>query len=66
MILGQSAKDELEALKGDQIFGLTGDENGIVYERGSGRKFSSGETLIPLPGERFYLRGIEKSNGIEG
>ncbi len=61
----QEASKELLKHVGEDIIGMTGDENGVVYERGTGTVFRSGETLTPPEGEKFILRDIESSDGEE-
>jgi len=61
----QKASIELLKHGGKDIISITGNENGVVYERGSGRVFRSGESLTPPEGEKFILRSIESSDGEE-
>ena len=57
---------KLSELKGQEIFGLSGDNQGIVRERSTVRISNSKlDTLRPIDGERFFLKGLEESLGDE-
>ena len=63
----QDVSAELENQVGQEIFGISGDDEGIVVERGSGRKSNNKSDLLLVPSsdERFFLKGIEESSGNE-
>lgn len=52
----QKVKGDLKNLIGQEISSIKADDNGNVHER---TVFTTGQSLVPIQGETFLLKGIE-------